>query len=141
MNTATADRPVTLSAEVVRLRTALFKIQCEQLAIACATDMTRPAMREAAMETRNEIIAILATPMPVAPNEEAVEIRPQVLPVAEIDEIVIRGGNVHIERMSNDGWFMGVEAADGTYWQFWFGAKNRKSHVEFRHVETTPAKP
>jgi hypothetical protein len=46
--------------EIERLRAALFKIQTEQLRIASATDMTRPAMREAAMETRNEIIEILA---------------------------------------------------------------------------------
>jgi hypothetical protein len=57
-----------------------------------------------------------------------------------IDEIVIRRGDVHIEQMSADGWFMGIDAADGSYWQFWFGAKNRKSHVEFRHTETVPAK-
>ena len=56
-----------------------------------------------------------------------------------IDEIIVRGGLVHIEQMSNDGWFMGVNAPDGSYWQFWFGAKNRKSHVEFRHTEMTPA--
>ncbi len=69
--------------------------------------------------------------------KEPVEIRRN--PDQSIDEIVIRGANVHIEQMSDDGWFMGVEAADGSYWQFWFGAKNRKSHVEFRHTETTPA--
>lgn len=45
--------------EIARLRAALFKIQCDQLRIASATDMTRGAMREAAMETRNEIIAVL----------------------------------------------------------------------------------
>ncbi|MBR0868897.1 hypothetical protein JQ633_00895 [Bradyrhizobium tropiciagri] len=57
-----------------------------------------------------------------------------------IDEIVIRGSDVHIEQMSNDNWYMGVEASDGSHWQFWFGAKNRKSHVEFRrHFEVTPA--
>lgn len=50
-----------LQAEITRLRKFLFKIQCEQLRIASATDMTRPAMREAAMETRNEIIEILGT--------------------------------------------------------------------------------
>lgn len=57
-----------------------------------------------------------------------------------IDEIC--AGNLrslHIEQMSNDGWYMGIEADDGSYWQFWFGAKNRRSHVEFRHTETTPA--
>jgi hypothetical protein len=57
----------------------------------------------------------------------------------EIDEIVIRRGDVHIEQMSSDGWFMGVNGADGSYWQFWFGSKNRKSHVEFRHTETVSA--
>jgi hypothetical protein len=56
-----------------------------------------------------------------------------------IDEIVIRAGDVHIEQMSADGWYMGVEASDGSHHQFWFGAKNRKSAVEFRHTETTPA--
>ena len=52
------------------------------------------------------------------------------------------GGNLHIEQMSDDGWFLGLDMPDGSYWQFWFGSKNRKSHVEFRHVETSPpAKP
>ena len=60
-------------------------------------------------------------------------------PDESIDEICIDCGNVHIEQMSNDGWFMGVEGKDGSYWQFWFGAKNRKSHVEFRHTEMVPA--
>lgn len=57
----------------------------------------------------------------------------------QIDEIVIRRGDVHIEQMSNDSWFMGIDASDGSYWQFWFGAKNRKSHVAFTHCETVPA--
>lgn len=57
----------------------------------------------------------------------------------EIDEIVIRRGDVHIEQMSDDNWFMGINASDGSYWQFWFGAKNRKSHVAFTHCETVPA--
>src|SRR5258708_28620460 len=70
-----------------------------------------------------------------AMSKEPVEIRKK---NDAIDEIVIRGGSVHIEQMSNDGWFMGVDAADGSYWQFWFGSKNRKSHVEFRHTETVP---
>ena len=60
-------------------------------------------------------------------------------PDQSIDEIIINGGNVHIEQMSDDGWFMGVDMPNGDYWQFWFGAKNRKSHVEFRHTEFTPA--
>ena len=60
-------------------------------------------------------------------------------PDQSIDEICIAGGNVHIEQMDNSGWFMGVELPNGDYWQFWFGAKNRRSHVEFKHVEFTPA--
>jgi hypothetical protein len=75
--------------------------------------------------------------MTIAPNL-AVEVRPD--SDGGIDEIVIRSaGCVHIERMTNNGWFMGVDAGDGSYWQFWFGAKNRKSHVEFRHTEHSTA--
>jgi hypothetical protein len=75
--------------------------------------------------------------LPESTTPEALEIRRN--DDQSIDEIIIRGGNVHIEQMSNDGWFMGVEGADGSYWQFWFGSKNRKSHVEFRHTEmSTP---
>lgn len=48
-----------LDAEIVRLRAALFKIQTEQLRVATSTDMTRNAMRDGAMETRNEIVEIL----------------------------------------------------------------------------------
>lgn len=66
----------------------------------------------------------------------AVEVRNQ---NNKIDEIVIRRGDVHIEQMSADSWFMGVDASDGSYWQFWFGSKNRKSAVEFRHTETVSA--
>lgn len=55
-----------------------------------------------------------------------------------IDEIVSdQIKTLHIEQMSNDGWYMGIDCTDGSYWQFWFGAKNRKSHVEFRHTETS----
>lgn len=56
-----------------------------------------------------------------------------------IDEIVMRftNGSVHIEQMTDDGWFIGVESPDG-YHQFWLGAKNRRSHVEVRYVEHTP---
>jgi hypothetical protein len=65
---------------------------------------------------------------------DPVEIRQQ---DGSIDEVIIRGGSVHIERMSNSNWFMGVDAADGSYWSFWFGAKNGRTHVEFQHTETT----
>lgn len=57
-----------------------------------------------------------------------------------IDEIVAFGCTVHVEQMSADGWFMSITAADGSYHQFWFGSKNRKTAVEFRHTETVPAK-
>lgn len=56
-----------------------------------------------------------------------------------IDEIVAKGCDLHIEQMSNDGWFIGVAASDGGFYsQFWMGAKNRRSHVEVRHTETIP---
>ena len=72
-----------------------------------------------------------------ASMKQPVEIRPN--DDGSIDEIVARGCNLHIEQMSNDGWYMEIETSDGSYWQFWFGSKNRKSHVEFRHTETTQA--
>jgi len=62
----------------------------------------------------------------------AVEIRKQ---GDAIDEIVIRRGDVHIEQMSSCCWFMGIEALDGSYWHFWFGARDRKSPVEFIFVD------
>lgn len=71
-------------------------------------------------------------------SEKSVEIRPD--DKGAIDEIVARNSRVlHIERLSDDGWFLGIDASDGSYWQFWFGSKNRKAHVEFRHTETSPA--
>ena len=54
-----------------------------------------------------------------------------------IDEICLRGVDVHIEQMSADGWFIGVNAPDG-YWQFWLGAKNGRAAVEVRHTEHSP---
>jgi hypothetical protein len=56
-----------------------------------------------------------------------------------IDEIIVKDALVHIERMSNAGWFLGISPKDGSFWQFWFGAKNGRSHVEFTHTEHTPA--
>ena len=70
-----------------------------------------------------------------APNCDPVEVR---LLDGAIDEIIIRRSDVHIEQMSAGGWFMGVDACDGSHHHFWFGATNGKSHVEFRHTETTP---
>lgn len=54
-----------------------------------------------------------------------------------IDEIIAKGANVHIEQMSADGWYMGIDMPDGSHWQFWFGSKNRRSAVEFLHTETS----
>lgn len=54
-----------------------------------------------------------------------------------IDEIVAQDCAIHVEQMDNNSWYMGLQASDGSYWQFWFGAKNRKSAVEFRHTETS----
>ena len=52
-----------------------------------------------------------------------------------IDEVVADAKFVHIEQMSDDGWYIGIDAADGHCWQFWLGAKNRRSRVELRHTE------
>lgn len=53
-----------------------------------------------------------------------------------IDEIVAKNCNLHIEQMSGDNWFLGIDGPDGSYWQFWIGARNRKSAVDVRHYET-----
>jgi hypothetical protein len=98
--------------------------------------------------TREEVVSIVEDMIRVGCPESSVasKISPgdpvEVRKVGdEIDEIVIRRGDVHIEQMDDSGWFMGVDASDGSYWQFWFGAKNRKSHVHFRHTETVPSTP
>lgn len=70
---------------------------------------------------------------------DAVEVRRN--PDGSIDEIVAKSADLHIEQMDNSGWYMGLTMPDGSYWQFWFGAKNRKSHVEFRHTEHSQAHP
>lgn len=66
----------------------------------------------------------------------AVEIRRN--PDQSIDEIIAKNCVVHVEQLSDDGWYMGIDGEDGSYWQFWFGSKNRRSHVEFRHTEMSP---
>lgn len=82
---------------------------------------------------------IAAAPPSVKMQSEPVEIRRN--PDESIDEIVAKNCKlVHVEQMSADGWFMGIDLMDGGYSQFWFGSKNRKSAVEFRHTETTPPK-
>ena len=69
-------------------------------------------------------------------KRKAVEIRPD--DSGAVDEIVAKNAGIHIERMSNHGWYIGIEAADGSYWQFSLGAKNMRSTVEVRHTETIP---
>ena len=55
-----------------------------------------------------------------------------------IDEVIIDGGSVHMERMDTNSWFIGVDMPNGDYWQFWLGAKNRRTAVDFRHTEHSP---
>lgn len=56
-----------------------------------------------------------------------------------IDEIIAHGCTVHIEQMSLCEWWMEIAAADGSFWHFWFGAKNGRSHVDVRCTETISA--
>jgi hypothetical protein len=49
-----------MKAEITRLRTALFQIQCEQLNRATNTDLSAQRHRRLAMATRDRIITILA---------------------------------------------------------------------------------
>lgn len=84
-------------------------------------------MREAADEIER-LTALIKPAVEIRANDDG-----------SIDEIVAHGCGLHIEQMSADGWFMGIDASDGSYWQFWFGSKNRKAHVEFRHTETVTA--
>ena len=55
-----------------------------------------------------------------------------------IDEIVASAVSVHVEQMDTHSWFMSIEDADGTYYQFWFGCPKHRHPVAFRHQETTP---
>lgn len=68
-------------------------------------------------------------------GEPAVTVRTDELGV---DEICASNCTLHVERMTNDGFALGIDASDGSYWQFWLGAKNGRSHVEVRHTETSP---
>ena len=56
-----------------------------------------------------------------------------------IDEIIAKGANLHIEQMDNSGWCVILDMPDGIQWMFWVGAKNGRSHVEFRHTEISDA--
>lgn len=56
-----------------------------------------------------------------------------------LDEIIAKKCEVHLEQMDKNSWYLGIEDNDGSYWQFWLGAKNRNCHVVVRHTEMTPA--
>jgi hypothetical protein len=58
-----------------------------------------------------------------------------------IDEIVAVNCDIHIERLDRGRWFLGVSASDGSYWQFWFGAKNRRASVDFDYHEAGRPSP
>ena len=81
--------------------------------------------------------ALASSPAP-AQSVPHVEIRKN--EDGSIDEVIAKGCDLCVEQMSADGWYMGLYFPDGDYWQFWFGAKNRKSHVEFLHTEHSPPK-
>ena len=70
-------------------------------------------------------------------SEDAVIIRKD--SKGELDEIVARNAMIHIEQMSADGWYIGIDGSDGSYHQFWLGAKNGRAAVVMRHTESTPA--
>lgn len=80
---------------------------------------------------------IKATPLS-RPEATVVTVRNN--PDESIDEIFAKGCNVHIEQMDDTGYYVGIDEPDGSYWQFWIGAKNGRSHVTFRATET-PERP
>lgn len=72
-------------------------------------------------------------------NEQAQEVIVRRNADDSIDEIVAHNCTIHLEQMDNNSFFLGIDGADGSYWQFWLGAKNYKSHVAVRHTEhSTP---
>lgn len=56
-----------------------------------------------------------------------------------VDEIVAEDCAIHIEQMSGNSFYFGITAKDGSYWQFWLGARNNRSLVDVRHTETSRA--
>ncbi len=71
-------------------------------------------------------------------TKPSVEVRKN--PDGSIDEIVAKNCDLHIEQMSTDGWYVGLDLPDGSYWQFWIGARNYRSAVDVRHTETSLAR-
>lgn len=56
-----------------------------------------------------------------------------------IDEICAHGCDLHMEQLSGSEWFIGVVASDGSYSQFWIGARNSRSLVDACLTETVHA--
>jgi len=54
-----------------------------------------------------------------------------------IDEVIANGCAIHLEQMDKNAWYLGIDASDGSHWQFWMGA-NGNCHVMVRHTEMTP---
>jgi len=54
-----------------------------------------------------------------------------------IDEVIANGCAIHLEQMDKNAWYLGIDASDGSHWQFWMGA-NGNCHVVVRHTEMTP---
>lgn len=55
-----------------------------------------------------------------------------------IDEVIANGCAIHLEQMDKNAWYLGIDASDGSHWQFWMGA-NGNCRVVVRHTEMTPA--
>lgn len=58
-----------------------------------------------------------------------------------IDEVVARGADVHIERMSTHGWFVCITETDGAELRLWLGSRNGRAAVDVRLAEATGAGP
>lgn len=56
-----------------------------------------------------------------------------------IDEVIAENCAIHLERMDKSGWYISIDAKDGSHWQFWLGATNVRTNVVVRHTETTSA--
>ena len=53
-----------------------------------------------------------------------------------IDEVIAKGCAIHLEQMHKNAWYLGIDADDGSHWQFWLGAKNG-SRVVVLYTEMT----
>ncbi|MBK5958050.1 hypothetical protein CCR97_07945 [Rhodoplanes elegans] len=58
-----------------------------------------------------------------------------------IDEVVARGADVQIERMSGSSWFVCITDQDGSETRFFINAKNPRARVNAINVQTSGAGP